>query len=93
MTVIDFRRFSYRYPGATAPSLRDVDLRVGDGEFVVLAGRSAGGKSTLLHAGCGLVPHFHGGEAAGFASVCGLDLSENGPAELRGSVGLVAQDP
>ena len=92
-SVIDFARFSYRYPGAAAPSLRDVDLRVADGEFVVLAGRSAAGKSTLLRAACGLVPHFHGGEAAGSASVCGLDLSENGPADLRGAVGLVAQDP
>ena len=92
-SVIDFVRFSYRYPGAPAPSLRDVDLRVAEGEFVVLAGRSAAGKSTLLRAACGLVPHFHGGEAAGGASVCGLDLAENGPAELRGAVGLVAQDP
>ena len=50
-TPVDFARFSYRYPGAPAPSLRDVDLRVWDGEFVVLAGRSAAGKSTLLQ-GC-----------------------------------------
>ena len=91
--VVDFSGFSYRYPGAAAPSLRDVDLRVAEGEFVVLAGRSAAGKSTLLRAACGLVPHFHGGEAAGSAYVCGLDLSEHGPAELRGAVGLVAQDP
>jgi energy-coupling factor transport system ATP-binding protein len=92
-SVIDFTGFSYRYPGAAAPSLRDVDLRIADGELVVLAGRSAAGKSTLLRAACGLVPHFYGGEAAGAASVCGLDLSENGPADLRGAVGLVAQDP
>jgi energy-coupling factor transport system ATP-binding protein len=91
--VIEFDGFSYRYPDAAAPSLRDVSLRVSDGEFVVLAGRSAAGKSTFLRAACGLVPHFHGGEAAGGASVCGLDLSEHGPAELRGAVGLVAQDP
>jgi len=91
--VLEFRRFSYRYPGASAPSLRDVDLRIADGEFVVLAGRSAAGKSTLLRAACGLVPHFHGGEAAGAATVCGLEVREHGPADLRGSVGLVAQDP
>ena len=91
--VIDFERFSYRYPGAAAPSLRDVDLHVSDGEFVVLAGRSAAGKSTLLRAACGLVPHFHGGEAAGSAAVCGLDLRLNAPAALHGAVGLVAQDP
>ena len=90
---IELARFSYRYPGAAAPALRDVDLRIGDGEFVVLAGRSASGKSTLLRALCGLAPHFHGGEVAGEASLCGLSLRDNGPAELHGAVGLVAQDP
>ena len=91
--VVSFERFSYRYPGSAAPSLRDVDLKIEGGEFVVLAGRSAAGKSTLLRAACGLVPHFHGGEAAGSAAVCGNDLREHGPAELQGAVGLVAQDP
>ena len=92
-TVIELERFSYRYPGAAAPSLRDLDLRISDGEFVVLAGRSAAGKSTLLRAACGLIPHFHGGEAAGAATVCGHDLRDHGPAELQGAVGLVSQDP
>lgn len=92
-TVIEFERFSYRYPGAAAPSVRDVDLRISGGEFVVLAGRSAAGKSTLLRAACGLIPHFHGGEAAGAATVCGHDLRDHGPAELQGAVGLVSQDP
>lgn len=92
-TVVELNRFSYRYPGAAAPSLRDVDLHVVEGEFVVLAGRSASGKSTLLRAASGLIPHFHGGEAAGAAVVCGLDLRKSGPADLRGAVGLVAQDP
>lgn len=91
--ALRLRRFSYRYPGAGAPALRDVDLTVEPGEMVLLAGRSASGKSTLLRAGCGLVPHFHGGDVAGEAAVGGLDLRDHGPAELGGVVGLVAQDP
>ncbi|MEJ7876544.1 MAG: ATP-binding cassette domain-containing protein [Solirubrobacterales bacterium] len=91
--VLELDSFSYRYPGASAPALRDVDLRVEPGEFMVLAGRSAAGKSTLLRVACGLIPHFHGGEAAGSATVCGFDLRDHGPADLRGAVGLVSQDP
>jgi energy-coupling factor transport system ATP-binding protein len=84
---------SYRYPGAQARALADVDLEVKAGELVVLAGRSASGKTTLLRALCGLVPHYHGGEVAGAVEVAGLDAREHGPAELGGEVGLVAQDP
>ena len=73
--------------------LRDLDLEIEPGELVVLAGRSARGKTTLLRACCGLVPHFHGGEVAGAVEVAGLDVREHGPAELGGAVGFVAQDP
>ncbi|UJA19838.1 ATP-binding cassette domain-containing protein [Thermoleophilia bacterium SCSIO 60948] len=91
--LVDLRGFSYRYPGARAEALDRIDLEVSEGEFCVLAGRSAGGKSTLLRALSGLVPHFHGGDVAGEARICGLDLREAGPAELGARVGFVAQEP
>jgi energy-coupling factor transporter ATP-binding protein EcfA2 len=83
----------YSYPEAAAPALRDVSLAIAPGEFVLLAGRSASGKSTLLKAACGLVPHFHGGEVSGSVSVAGIDAIESGPGELAAAVGYVAQDP
>jgi energy-coupling factor transport system ATP-binding protein len=63
------------------------------GEFALLAGRSASGKSTLLKAACGLVPHFHGGEIDGRIEVAGIDAIAHGPGELAAAVGYVAQDP
>jgi energy-coupling factor transport system ATP-binding protein len=74
-------------------ALRGVSLRLGPGEFVLLAGRSACGKSTLLRAACGLVPHFHGGEIEGAVAVAGIDAIATGPGELAATVGYVAQDP
>ena len=56
-----------------APALDGVDLEVSRGEVVLLEGPSGGGKSTLLRALCGLVPHFHGGSFAGRVVVDGLD--------------------
>jgi energy-coupling factor transport system ATP-binding protein len=84
---------SYTYPEAPRPALTDVSLEIAPGEFALLAGRSAGGKSTLLKAACGLVPHFHGGEIAGEVTVAGQDAIASGPGELAALVGYVAQDP
>jgi energy-coupling factor transport system ATP-binding protein len=83
----------YTYPRASRPALTDVSLEIAPGAFVLLAGRSASGKSTLLKAACGLVPHFHGGEISGGVTVAGIDALEAGPAELAAAVGYVAQDP
>jgi energy-coupling factor transport system ATP-binding protein len=91
--LIRIRGLGYRYPEAAEESLCDVDVEIGPGELIVLAGRSGSGKTTLLRACCGLVPHYHGGDVRGEVEVAGLDVREHGPAELGGVVGLVSQDP
>jgi energy-coupling factor transport system ATP-binding protein len=78
---------------AASRALEDVSLEVAPGEFVLLAGRSASGKSTLLKAACGLVPHFHGGEVEGEVRVADLDALATGPGELAAAVGYLAQEP
>jgi energy-coupling factor transport system ATP-binding protein len=90
---LELHRVTYAYPGAQAPALRDVSLAVGPGEFVVLAGGSASGKSTLLRAAAGLVPHFHGGTFAGEVRCGGLRTRDHGPAELSAVAGSLFQDP
>jgi energy-coupling factor transport system ATP-binding protein len=84
---------TYSYPTANSPALCDVSINLFPGEFTLLAGRSASGKSTLLRAACGLVPHFHGGEIEGRIEVAGIDAISAGPGELAAVVGYVAQDP
>jgi energy-coupling factor transporter ATP-binding protein EcfA2 len=84
---------TYAYPNASEPALADVSLELPHGELALVAGRSACGKSTLLRAACGLVPHFHGGEIEGRIEVAGIDALATGPGELAAAVGYVAQDP
>ena len=91
--AIELGGFSYRYPDAAGPALREIDLRIEAGEMVVLSGRSGSGKSTLLRAAAGLIPHFYGGDVAGTARICDLDLREHGPPDLGRLVGMVAQEP
>jgi energy-coupling factor transport system ATP-binding protein len=90
LTVNDL---TYAYPNSSHPALKAISLDLAPGEFALLAGRSAGGKSTLLRAACGLVPHFHGGEIDGRIEVAGIDAIAHGPGELAAAVGYVAQDP
>jgi energy-coupling factor transport system ATP-binding protein len=93
MSLLSFERVTYRYPGSERPALDDVSLEVSAGELCLLAGLSGHGKSTLLRAACGLVPHFHGGRFAGRVALAGLDTREHGPARLGTVAGALFQDP
>lgn len=63
----------WTYPHAAEPSLRDLDLHIEPGEFVILCGASGSGKSTALRLMNGLIPHFHDeGVLTGTVTVDGL---------------------
>ncbi len=89
--MIEFDQVSVSYGGR--PVLRDVDLRLRDGDLTVVVGRTGTGKSTLLGAICGLVPYHSGGTVAGRVSVAGRPTTSHRPAELADVVGFVGQDP
>ncbi|MGW4703659.1 ABC transporter ATP-binding protein [Streptomyces sp. NPDC004285] len=91
--MIRFENVSMRYDEDTAPTLRNVDLTIPEGELVLLVGPSGVGKSTLLGAVSGLVPHFTGGTLTGRVTVDGRDTRTHPPRELADVVGTVGQDP
>ncbi|HXC23378.1 MAG TPA: ATP-binding cassette domain-containing protein [Solirubrobacteraceae bacterium] len=91
-SAVAFSQVSYSYPESSEAALREVTLELDQGELCLLAGRSGQGKSTLLRAACGLVPHFHGGTFAGSVSVAGMDTREYPPARLGAHVGVLQGD-
>ncbi|MFF7139776.1 ABC transporter ATP-binding protein [Streptomyces nodosus] len=91
--MIRFENVSVTYEGAGEPAVRDVDFEVPEGELVLLVGPSGVGKSSVLGAVSGLVPHFTGGTLRGRVTVAGRDTRTHKPRELADVVGTVGQDP
>lgn len=91
--MIEFDRVSVTYSDASQPTIREVNLRIEEGELALVVGRTGSGKSTLLGAINGLVPHFTGGTLAGTVTVDGRTTSTHPPRELADVVGVVGQDP
>jgi len=91
--VIEWNQVTFRYHGQPDPVLAEVDLAVGEGELVLVAGRTGAGKSTLLGTVNGLVPHFTGGHLDGAVAVAGALTRHHPPREFAHLVGVVGQDP
>ena len=91
--MITFDQVSFTYTGAPRPTLHGVTLHIPEGELCVVVGETGTGKSTLLRAVNGLVPHFSGGTLAGTVTVDGRTTQDNRPRDLADVVGFVGQNP
>ncbi|MFC9155055.1 ABC transporter ATP-binding protein [Streptomyces bauhiniae] len=91
--MIRFEDVAVAYDGTAEPTVQGVDFEVPEGELVLLVGPSGVGKSTILNAVSGLVPHFTGGTLRGRVMVAGRDTRTHKPRELADVVGTVGQDP
>ena len=90
--VVRISGLGYRYRGQSKVALRDVDLEVGEGEFVVVMGASGAGKSTLCVSLNGLIPNFLRGRMEGEVRIRDHSTREGKVGEFAREVGLVFQD-
>ncbi|MGG6313407.1 DUF3744 domain-containing protein [Paenibacillus macerans] len=91
--VISFRHFSFRYKSQSEPTLSNINLDIGRGEKIWIAGPSGSGKSTLAHCINGLIPFSYGGEISGQLLLDGQDASELTIFERSRRVGTILQNP
>lgn len=92
-SAVELRNVTYYYPNESSPALENVSLRVDYGEFIVIAGPSGGGKSTLCKILLGLIPHLYGGRLIGEAYIDGVNVVREGVKSIVGRVGAVLQVP
>jgi energy-coupling factor transport system ATP-binding protein len=89
--MLKIENLTVRYPQREQPAVSDLSLNLGRGEFALLTGSSASGKSTLMQAMCGFVPHIIPAEVSGKITVGGISNAE--PSELARIISMVQQDP
>ena len=91
MALLDVQNLTFSYPDASVPALREVNLQIGAGEFVVICGRSGCGKSTLIRqVKSALTPH---GTRTGEIFYKGTPLHQVDLRTQAGEIGFVMQNP
>ena len=92
LVVIEIKNLTFTYFGKDKPALKDINLTVKEGEFLLLVGRSGSGKSTLIRAINGLIPNRYQGHYSGEVKVKGITVKGASLTSLSKIVGTVMQE-
>lgn len=91
--IVELKDVTFTYMHSNVPALKNINLKIREGEFIAVIGPLGAGKTTLLRLLNGLIPRLFPGKLEGEISVCGLDPREYEIAEMAKYVGLVLDDP
>lgn len=90
MSLIKFEDFSFRYPHQEN-TLSQINLEVGEGEFILLCGPSGSGKTTLL---ANLKNEIHPpGDSDGIIYYDGQNMRDIPPDQSASEIGFLFQNP
>ena len=88
--AINFENFTFKYESQSKPTLHNINLKIYEGEKIVIVGPSGSGKSTIGHCINGLAPYFYKGEVSGKLEIYGEKCKEI--FEHSKYIGTVLQD-
>ena len=75
--MIEIKDVSFTYEsGESENSLRNINLKIEDGETVLLCGESGCGKTTLTRLINGLIPHYYNGQLTGQIYLDGKEVKD-----------------
>jgi energy-coupling factor transport system ATP-binding protein len=90
---IEFNNVTFTYEDAPAAALGNINLKIKNGESVLITGPSGAGKTSLISCLIGLIPHFHEGRIEGEIRVLQRNIQRMRIGVMASAVGLVFQDP
>jgi energy-coupling factor transporter ATP-binding protein EcfA2 len=91
--LIKFSNFSFRYKKSKIYALDNINLEIEPDKFILLAGETGSGKTTLIRCMNGLIPQFYSGYYKGKVEVNGIETTKISIADLSTVVGIVFQTP
>ena len=91
--IVSLTGLSVTFDGAERPTLYDIDLEIGAGEFVGIIGPNGSGKTTLALCLDGIIPQLIPAAIAGRVVVAGRDIAGLPVHDLAGTVGVVLDEP
>ena len=91
--IIEFKDFSFQYNAQKNPTLKNINLKIYEGEKILICGPSGSGKSTLGNCLNGLIPFSYQGKIEGSLIVDGIETKNSSIFELSNHIGTVLQDP
>lgn len=93
MPLFKVENLTYYYPETEKAALTNINLEIEEGEFILVAGGSGSGKSSLARVLAGLIPDFYGGRIGGKVYFKGKNIRTMDRRRLAREVGMVFQDP
>jgi len=91
--LIELKNVYWRYRDAEDWTLKDINVKIADGEFVGIIGVNGSGKTSLAMCINGLIPKNYYGVLKGEINVYGMNTVEKDPADIAKLVGFVFSDP
>lgn len=82
-----------KFPNNDKPVLKNINLEINQGDFIVITGGVASGKSALLHVITGAIPHYHNAELTGTVTILGQDIKEMPLNRMSDYMGYMMQEP
>ncbi len=93
MSLIKFNNFSFRYKGNEEYALNGINLEIKENSFILLAGETGSGKTSLIRCLNGLIPQFYAGYYKGSVEIDGKNTITTPISDLSTVVGIVFQNP